>query len=49
VFRAPVWTPYAGIAVAALMLSQAPREAWLRAGAVLAAGLLLYTLMRRRT
>jgi basic amino acid/polyamine antiporter, APA family len=47
VFRAPRLTPYAGIAVAALMLSQAPGEAWLRAGGVLAGGLLLWALMRR--
>lgn len=48
VFRAPGFTPYAGIAVAALMLSQAPRDAWLRAGAVLGAALLLWALIRRR-
>lgn len=48
VFRAPGFTPYAGIAVAALMLSQAPRDAWLRAGAVLGAALLLWVLIRRR-
>jgi hypothetical protein len=47
VFRAPAWTPYAGIAVAALMLTQAPREAWLRAAGVLACGLALYAAMRR--
>lgn len=49
VFRAPAWTPYAGIAVAALMLTQAPREAWLRALGVLACGLVLYAATRRKS
>ncbi len=46
VFQAPRWTPYAGIAVCLLLLSQASREAYARAFWTLLVGLALYRLLR---
>lgn len=48
VFSAPAFTPYAGIAACLLLLSQAPREAFLRAGVALALALALHGVLGRK-
>ncbi len=48
VFAAPAFTPYAGIFACLLLLSQAPREAFLRAGVALVVALALHGVLGRK-